>query len=57
MNTKSIWPILGIGMAAGAAIGMAIKPKDQAVIKQKAGQAVKTVGEAMENVSQAMGVR
>ena len=50
MNTKGILPILGIGMAAGAAIGMAIKPKDQALIKQKANQAVKTVGDTMENV-------
>ncbi len=57
MNTKGILPILGIGMAAGAVISMAIKPKDQAVIKEKAGQAMKSMGEAMENVSHAMGVR
>lgn len=54
MNAKGMLPILGLGVAAGAALGMAIKPHKQAVIKQKAGQAVKTVGEAMENISDAM---
>lgn len=54
MNAKGILPVLGIGMAAGAALGMALKPKDQAMIKQKAGQAAKAVGEAMENISDAM---
>jgi len=54
MNAKGIWPVLGIGMAAGAALGMALKPKDQAMIKQKAGQAARFVGDAMENLSDAM---
>lgn len=54
MNAKGILPVLGIGMAAGAALGMAIKPKEQAMIKRKAGQAAKAVGEAMENISDAM---
>ena len=54
MNTKGMLPILGLGMAAGAALSMAIKPQKQAVIKRKAGEAMKTVGEAVENISDAM---
>ncbi len=54
MNMKGILPILGIGVVAGAALGMAVKPHDQAVIKQKAGHAAKAVGEAVENISDAM---
>lgn len=54
MNAKGILPILGLGVAAGAALGMAIKPHKQAMIKEKAEHAVKAVGEAMENISDAM---
>lgn len=54
MNNKVILPVLGIGMVAGAALGMTLKPKDQAMIKQKAGQAAKFVGDAMDNISDAM---
>lgn len=54
MNTKGMLPILGLGMAAGAALSMAIKPQKQAVIKRKAGEAMKTVGETVENISDAM---
>lgn len=50
MNAKGILPVLGLGMAAGAALGMALKPKDQAMIKRKANQAMKTVGDAVENL-------
>ena len=52
MNTKNLLSILGIGMAAGAALTMTIKPKEQAMIREKAGQAMKTVGDAMENIAQ-----
>lgn len=55
MNAKGILSALGIGVAAGAALGMALKPKDQAMIKQKAGQAARFVGDAMDNLSDAMG--
>lgn len=51
MNHKAVLPILGVGMVAGAALSMSIKPKDQAILKEKAGQAMKTVGNAMENIS------
>jgi len=51
MNTKGILSVLGIGMAAGAALTMTIKPKEQAMIREKAGQAMKTVGGAMENIA------
>ena len=54
MNAKGMLPVLGLGMAAGAALSMAIKPRKQAAIKRKAGEAMKTVGEAMENISDAM---
>ena len=52
MNTKNLLSVLGIGMAAGAALTMTIKPKEQAMIREKAGQAMKTVGGAMENIAQ-----
>lgn len=54
MNAKGILPILGIGMAAGAAAAMALKPRDQAVIKDKAEQAMRTVGETVGNISDAI---
>ena len=54
MNKKAILPILGVGMVAGAALSMSLKPKEQAMIKQKAGQAARFVGDAMENISDAM---
>lgn len=54
MNATGILPVLGIGMVAGAALGMALKPRDQAVIKQKAGQAARAVGEAVGTISDAM---
>ena len=52
MNTRNLLSVLGIGMAAGAALTMTIKPKEQAMIREKAGQAMKTVGGAMENIAQ-----
>ena len=52
MNTKGLLSVLGIGMAAGAALTMTLKPKEQAMIREKAGQAMKTVGGAMENIAQ-----
>jgi len=54
MNTKSFLSVLGIGMAAGAALTMTMKPKEQAMIREKAGQAMKSVGNAMESVAQNM---
>ena len=51
MNTKNLLSVLGLGMAAGAVLTMSIKPKEQAMIRDKAGQAMKTVGDAMENIA------
>lgn len=50
MQVKNILPVLGLGMVAGAALSMTLKPKDQAMIREKAGSAMKTVGDAMENI-------
>ena len=52
MNAKNLLSVLGIGMAAGAALTMTIKPREQAMLRKKAGQAMKTVGGAMENIAQ-----
>jgi len=49
VQAKNLLPILGLGMVAGAALSMTLKPKDQAMIREKAGIAMKTVGDAMEN--------
>ena len=50
VQAKNFLPILGIGMVAGAALSMTLKPKDQAMIREKTGIAMKTVGDAMENI-------
>ena len=45
---------VGIGMAAGAALGMAMAPKKKTNLKKAAGRAIKTVGEVVENISAAI---
>ena len=42
---------IGLGMAAGAAIGMTMAPKKKNELKRAAGRAMKTVGEAAETLS------
>lgn len=56
MNAKGILPALGLGMVAGAALGMALKPRDQAMIKRKAGHAMKAVGNAVEDLMDSAGM-
>ena len=46
---------MGMGMVAGAALGMAMAPKKRKMnLKKAAGRAIQTVGEAVENISDAM---
>lgn len=46
---------MGLGMAAGAALGMALAPRRRHMdLKKAASQAVKSVGEAVESLSDAM---
>lgn len=52
MNSKGVLPAIGIGMVAGAALGMALKPKNN--LKHKAEKALKTVGKVAENITDAM---
>ena len=50
MDKKTVLPIAGATMAAGAAIGMMMMPKKKKHTAQKAaGKALKAVGEAVEN--------
>ena len=46
---------MGIGVVAGATIGMAIAPKKKEH-KGLAGKAIKAAGEIVENISDAMGM-
>lgn len=54
--TKRAWMRgMGLGLAAGAALGMALSPeKKRKNLKKVAGKAIKSVGEAVENISDAM---
>ena len=53
INNKGILPAIGLGMVAGAALSMMAKqPKRD--LKRKAAKAAKTVGEVVENISDAM---
>lgn len=46
---------MGLGMAAGAALGMALAPKKKKTnLKKAAGRAIKSVGEVVENITDAM---
>ena len=50
MDKKTMLPIAGATMAAGAAIGMMMMPKKKKHSAQKAaGKAIKAVGEAVEH--------
>ena len=54
MNNMSFVKGMGVGVMIGSAIGMAIAPR-----KSKAGaisKAIKTVGDAVENVASAIGL-
>ena len=45
---------MGLGMAAGAALAMAVAPRKKSNLKKAAGRAIKTVGEVVENISEAI---
>lgn len=51
-NHKHVLPVVGIGMLAGAALGMVLFPKKD--LKQRAEKAVKSVGEVVENLTSSM---
>ena len=52
LDKKSMLPIAGATMAAGAAIGMMMMPRKKKHYAQKAaGKAIKAVGEVVENFS------
>jgi len=45
---------MGLGMAAGAAIGIALAPKKKRTLKRAAGKVLRSAGEAAENLSSAI---
>ena len=50
--TKHPWMYgIGLGLATGAAIGLAMAPKKMDELKRTASRAMRTVGEAAENLS------
>ena len=46
---KTVLPMVGVGMAAGAALLMMAKPSKKQKMQKTAGKAIKAVGEAVEN--------
>ncbi len=47
---------MGIGLAAGAVMGMAMSVTKKRDIKRAADKAIKAVGEVVENISDSMGM-
>ncbi|WP_294552251.1 hypothetical protein [uncultured Pseudoflavonifractor sp.] len=47
---------IGMGMVAGAALGMAMTGSRKREIKRAADKAIKAVGEVVENLSDTMGM-
>ena len=47
---------IGMGMVAGAALGMAMTGTKKREIKRAADKAIKAVGEVVENLSDTMGM-
>ncbi len=45
---------MGLGMAAGAVLAASLVPRKKTSLKKAAGKAIKSVGEAVENISDAM---
>lgn len=54
INNRGVLPAIGLGMVAGAALAVLAKPSQQ--MKKKAEKAVKTVGQAAESITNAMGM-
>ena len=46
---KTVLPMVGVGMAAGASLLMMAKPSKKQKMQKTAGKAIKAVGEAVEN--------
>ncbi len=57
MTRQQFWQGMGIGLMAGAVVGMTLQPrKRNAKMKDKAGKALRAVGDAVENISDSMGL-
>ncbi len=55
MDKKTVLPIAGATMMAGAAIGMMMMPKKKKQSAQKAaGKAIKAVGEVVEHLDRSL---
>ena len=55
MDKKTVLPIAGATMMAGAALGMMMLPKKKKATAQKAaGKAIKAVGEVVEHLDRSL---
>ena len=54
MTSKMTLPAVGLGVAAGAAVMMAMKPREKHSVQKVAGKAIQAVGEAVESFSNSM---
>jgi gas vesicle protein len=57
MNQTNFLRGIGFGMALGAALGMAMTPRRQNILKKStAGKAIRAVADVMDNLTDAMGL-
>lgn len=56
MTNQRFWRGVGMGILAGTAIGMVSAPRRKTNMRRTMGRAIKTVGEIVENASDAMGL-
>lgn len=56
MNKKQLLGGIGVGMAVGAALSMAMTPKPLISRRSTTGKAIKAVSKVMDNVVDAMGI-
>lgn len=56
MNNTKFLRGVGIGVAVGAALSMAVAPKAHFAKRTTAGKAIKAVTEVMDNIADAMGL-
>lgn len=56
MNNTKFLRGMGIGVAVGAALSLAIAPKANSFKRSTAGKAIKAVTEVIDNITDAMGI-
>lgn len=55
MTRQEFWQGMGLGVLAGTLVGMTITPRRR-TIRDKAGKVLRSVGSAVEDISDSMGM-